>query len=144
MTQKSPQSSTSPATDPPPIPKPHLSTLLSDLSFLGGLEMMCFLTKKFVGKWEIVQLRFASKWMVGKKNTPLKTEMTMENPPFEEVSPIENSDFPLPYLFSVWYFSLLNPTNASWWFQPIWKILDNLIISPSRGENKKKVFETTT
>jgi len=27
--------------------------------------------------------------------TPLKTNMTLENPPFEDVFPIENGDFPM-------------------------------------------------
>jgi len=27
--------------------------------------------------------------------TPLKTNMTVENPPFEDVFPIENGDFPM-------------------------------------------------
>ena len=29
-------------------------------------------------------------------NYPKKTNMAMENPPFEDVFPIENGDFPLP------------------------------------------------
>ena len=36
-----------------------------------------------------------------------------------------------------------NNKNTSWWFQPLWKILVNWIISPGRDE-KWKVFETTT
>ena len=28
---------------------------------------------------------------------------------------------------------------SSWWFQPIWNIFDNLMLSPSRGENKKSL-----
>ena len=36
----------------------------------------------------------------------------------------------------------MNPM-ASWWFQPIWKILVKLIISPNRDEHKN-MFETTT
>ena len=30
-------------------------------------------------------------------------------------------------------------TDSSWWFQPVWKILVNLDLSPSRGENKKSL-----
>ena len=32
---------------------------------------------------------------VGKTTTPPKTNMTMETPPFEDVFPIENGDFPM-------------------------------------------------
>ncbi len=31
------------------------------------------------------------------KITRLKTNMAMENPPFEDVFPIENGDFPMSY-----------------------------------------------
>ena len=31
------------------------------------------------------------------KNNPPKTNMTMDNQPFEDVSPIKNGDFPLSF-----------------------------------------------
>ena len=33
--------------------------------------------------------------MFGNKNTLPKTNMTLENPPFEDVFPIENGEFPM-------------------------------------------------
>ena len=34
--------------------------------------------------------------IIQKSATPRKTNMTMENQPFEDISPIKNDDFPLP------------------------------------------------
>ena len=36
------------------------------------------------------------------------------------------------------------PPTTSWWFQPIWKILDKMGIFPKYGWKKYKIFETTT
>ncbi len=39
----------------------------------------------------VCRLSFFVEWIL----TPLKTNMTMETPPFEDVFPIENGDFPM-------------------------------------------------
>ena len=48
-----------------------------------------------------------------------KTNMTMQNPPFEDVFPIENRDFPMSCLFSV----ILLPGLDFFSSTDLWKIL---------------------
>ena len=53
--------------------------------------------------------------------TPVKTNMTVENPPFEDVFPIENGDFPMLCLFSgVYMVCSLGTHSAEMIIEWIW------------------------
>ena len=51
-------------------------------------------------QWDINLLFTKQDMYILKIIPPRKTNMTMENPPFEEVFPIENSDFSMSCKFS--------------------------------------------
>ena len=54
---------------------------------------------------------FFWRWNIQQFVTPPKTNMAIENPPFEDVFSIENVDFPM----SCWFLGV-------YWFPTIWKI----------------------
>ncbi len=104
----------------------QLAVLLSQGSLYDTKPKQCTITKKHQNYHPFASSLIPPKWVPFRWTpcyTPPQTNMTMENQPFEDVSPIENGDFSLPCLrFACSVLGKLKKhipqMVVSWWWIP--------------------------